>query len=264
MRIHGLDFGIAGRIALVCGSSAGLGRACAEALGHCGVELVLNGRTEDSLRRTAADIGRLTGARTTFVVGDVATRSGRARILEHCPAPDILVNNGAGPPTGDFRMFDETVWDDALRATMIAPIMMIRSVLDAMIARSWGRIINITSSAVKAPLPLLGLSNGARSGLTGFVAGLAREVAASGVTINGLLPGRFKTARLDSYIQTIADAGGRGFADAADGLAMSNPMKRFGAPEELGAACAFLASRQAAYITGQNILIDGGEFSGVL
>lgn len=261
--MSGLDFGIAGRVAMVCGSSAGLGRACAEALGHCGVELVLNGRTEETLRLAAGEIGRDTGAKVSFVVADTSTAGGRARLLEHCPAPDILLNNAAGPPTGDFREFDEAMWQQAVHISMITPIMLIRSVIDGMMARKWGRIINITSSAVKAPLPLLGLSNGARSGLTGFVAGLAREVAASGVTINNLLPGRMQTERLNSYIGKIADARGIGFDEAAEQIAASNPMKRFGNPEELGAFCAFLASRQGSYMTGQNILIDGGEFSGV-
>lgn len=258
-----LDFGIEGRLALVCGSSAGIGRGCAEQLGLAGAELVLNGRNPEALEAAAAEIARLTGARVSHVAADVTTPEGRAAILAACPAPDILVNNAAGPPTGDFRDFDETVWAEAVRVSMITPIMMIRAVVDGMIARRWGRIVNITSSAVKAPLPLLGLSNGARSGLTGFVAGLAREVAADGVTINNLLPGRIETDRLTSYVGKVAAARGVGEDEAARDMAAANPMRRFGTAEEMGAACAFLASRQAAYITGQNILVDGGEYPGL-
>lgn len=258
-----MDLGIKGRRALVCGSSAGLGRACADALADAGVDVVLNGRTEESLRLAAEEIGDRVGRKVGFVAADVTSADGQSRALAACPKPDILVNNAAGPPTGDFRSFDEAVWLDAARVSMVAPILLIRAVIDDMIARRWGRIINITSSAVKAPLPLLGLSNGARSGLTGFVAGLSREVAADGVTINNLLPGRMQTARLDSYIGKIAEREGVSREDAAQAMAASNPMKRFGHPDELGAFCAFLCGNQAAYVTGQNFLIDGGEYPGL-
>jgi 3-oxoacyl-[acyl-carrier protein] reductase len=259
---RGIDLGIDGRVALVCGSSAGLGRACAEALGASGAELVLNGRDEARLRQAAADVAQSTGTKVRYVAADVATPEGRERILGVCPSPDILVNNGAGPPTGDFREFDETAWQEAVRVSMVGPIMMIRGVIDAMIARQWGRIINITSSVVKAPLPLLGLSNGARSGLTGFVRGLAREVADKGVTINNLLPGPMETQPLRNYVARIAARREISFEQAKAEMTREIPVKRFGQPEELGAFCAFLASRQAAYITGQNILLDGGQFPG--
>lgn len=258
-----LDYGIAGRLAIVCGSSAGIGRGCAEALAACGVKVVLNGRNEARLAATAAQIQASHDVEVEWIVADVSTEEGRATILARHPSPDILVNNAAGPPTGDFRDFDEAAWRSALNDNMISPIMMIRSVLDGMIARGWGRIINITSTSVKAPVPLLGLSNGARSGLTGFVSGLAREVADTGVTINNLLPGRIETDRLQSYVGKVAESRGLPPEEAARALAASNPMKRFGTTEEIGAFCAFLASRQAAYVTGQNYLIDGGEFPGL-
>jgi 3-oxoacyl-[acyl-carrier protein] reductase len=260
--MSGLDLGLEGRTALVCGSSAGLGLACAKALAAAGASIVLNGRQEGPLLEAAQAMNESAHAEVSFVVGDVTTTEGREGILAACPSPDILVNNAAGPPTGDFREFDELAWQDALRVSMISPIMLIRSVIDPMIEQEWGRIINITSSAVKSPLPLLGLSNGARSGLTGFIAGLAREVAIHGVTINNLLPGRMQTGRLDAYISSVAATRGISFDEAAAHMSASNPMKRFGRPEELGAFCAFLCSQQAAYMTGQNILIDGGEYTG--
>ena len=256
-------YGIAGRQALVCGSSAGLGRACAAALAMQGVHVVLNGRTEDSLRRACEEVRASTGGTVSYALGDVTTPEGRAAVLSICPAPDILVNNAAGPPPGDFRSLDARAWDDAVRVSMISPIMMIRSVLDRMIERRWGRIVNITSSAVKAPLAMLHLSNGARSGLTGFVAGLAREVAEHGVTINNLLPGRFATDRLHAYIAKIAERDHISADEASSRMASANPMKRFGRPGEFGAFCAFIASNHAAYMTGQNLLIDGGEYPGL-
>jgi len=259
----GLDLGLEGRTALVCGSSAGLGLACAKSLAAAGASIVLNGRQEGPLLEAAQTLDESTHAEVSFVVGDVTTAEGRESILAACPSPDVLVNNAAGPPIGDFREFDEHAWQDALRVSMISPIMLIRSVIDSMIEKEWGRIVNITSSAVKSPLPLLGLSNGARSGLTGFIAGLAREVAIHGVTINNLLPGRMQTGRLDSYISSVATTRDISFEEAAATMSATNPMKRFGKPEELGAFCAFLCSQQAAYMTGQNILIDGGEYTGV-
>lgn len=258
----GIDLGIAGRVALVCGSSGGLGNACAVALAESGAHVFLNGRSEEALKRAASELRERTGAQVEAVVGDVTRPEGQQRILKACPHPDILVNNAEGPPTGNFREWSRETWLDAVESNMVAPILLIKSVLDKMIERQWGRIINITSSAVKAPLPLLGLSNGARSGLTGFIAGLAREVAVDGVTINNLLPGRIETNRLRSYVGKVAADKNISLAEAAHQLAAANPMKRFGRPEEFGAFCAFLASKQASYITGQNILIDGGEFPG--
>src|ERR1700733_13796029 len=234
------SLGIEGRTALVCGSSAGLGRACATALARAGAKVVLNGRSEDTLRTARQEIEQSTGATISHLVADVTTSEGRQSLLAACQHPDIVVNNSAGPPPGDFRDFGDKQWHEAVAVSMISPILMIRAVLDGMIERKWGRIINITSSAVKAPLPLLGLSNGARSGLTGFVAGLAREVAVHGVTINNLLPGRMETERLTSYIGKLAASQNKSFDEMANELVASNPTKRFGKPEELGAFCAFL------------------------
>jgi 3-oxoacyl-[acyl-carrier protein] reductase len=259
----GSDFGLVGRTALVCASSAGLGRACAQALAQHGARVTLNGRNEPALQTTCEEIRASTGGTVQYAVGDVTTPEGRSAVLAVCEPPDILINNAAGPPPGDFRTFDEAAWQDGVRVSMLSPIMMIRSVLDGMIERGWGRIMNITSSAVKAALPLLHLSNGARSGLTGFVAGLARDVAAHGVTVNHLLPGRFETDRLRSYIAKIAQRDGVSVDLAKERMMQSNPMLRFGRPEEFGAFCAFVASDHAAYMTGQNLLIDGGEYPGV-
>jgi 3-oxoacyl-[acyl-carrier protein] reductase len=257
------SLGIENRTALVCGSSAGLGRACAIALASAGAKVVINGRSEEKLLVARREIEAETGAAVTHVVADVTTSDGRDLVLNVCPDPDILVNNSAGPPAGDFRDFGDKQWHDAVAVSMISPILMIRAVLDGMVARKWGRIINITSSAVKAPLPLLGLSNGARSGLTGFVSGLAREIASAGVTVNNLLPGRFATDRLNNYIRRMAERDGVNFDQASERMAAANPMHRFGKPDEFGAFCAFLASNHAAYMTGQNILLDGGEYPGL-
>ena len=258
-----IDLGLADRKALVCGSSAGLGRACAEALLAAGARVVLNGRDAARLASVADELKAEFGDQVALVTGDVSTPDGRARVLGQCPEPDILVNNSDGPRTGHFEDFDEAVWFEALDRSMIAPIMMIRAVLEPMKRAGWGRIINITSSTVRAPLPMLGLSNGARNGLTGFVAGLAREVAGHGITINNLLPGRFETGRLQSWVGALAADRGITSAEMTSHLVESNPMKRFGKPAELGAFCAFIASQQASYLTGQNILIDGGEFPGI-
>jgi 3-oxoacyl-[acyl-carrier protein] reductase len=259
---HGLDLGIAGRRAIVCGASSGLGRACAFALARAGVDLVVVARTADALERTADEIRSATGVSVTAVPADTATEAGRQRVLEACPAPDILVNNGGGPPPGDFRTWDEAAWHDALNASMVAPIQMIRGVIDGMSARRWGRIVNITSYSAKLPLPLLGLSNGARSGLIGFASGLAREVAASGVTINNLLPGNFRTERLERYAQTLASRSGTTAAEVLDGMAARTPVGRVGRPEEFGAWCAFLASEHSGYVTAQNFVLDGGTYPG--
>jgi 3-oxoacyl-[acyl-carrier protein] reductase len=258
-----LDLGISGRRALVCGSSAGLGRACAFALARAGVAVVLNGRAESRVMQARADLEAQTGLAAPYVVGDVTTVEGRQKVLAGAGEIDILVNNAAGPPAVDYRAIEESSWYEGVRMSMVAPIMLMQALLPGMIERKWGRIINITSSAVKAPLPLLHLSNGARSGLTGFVAGLAREVAVHGVTVNNLLPGRFETDRLRSYIRKLAENASIGVEECADRLVGSNPMRRFGRPEELGAFCAFIASEPAAYMTGQNILLDGGEYPGI-
>jgi 3-oxoacyl-[acyl-carrier protein] reductase len=258
-----MDLGIAGRKAIVCGSSKGLGKACAVALAQAGAIVVLNARDRNTLDKAAQELTDLTKKSVTAVAADVTEAAGRDRLLLECPDPDILINNAGGPPPGDFRAWGETEWSSALNANMVAPIMLTRAVIDKIIARKWGRIINITSGAVKAPLPLLGLSNGARSGLTGFVAGLAREVAQHGVTINNMLPGNFATDRLRSYARAMADKQNISFDEMWKHLSEVNPSKRVGRPDEFGKVCAFLASEHAGYITGQNILLDGGAYPGV-
>jgi 3-oxoacyl-[acyl-carrier protein] reductase len=261
-----MDLGIAGRWALVCAASKGLGKGCAAALVREGVHVVITARGAEALAATADELRALPGAgRVVAVAGDIATAEGRAAALAAAPQVDILVNNAGGPPPGDFRQWDRAAWLAALDANMLTPIELMKATVDAMAARGWGRVVNITSGAVKAPIQALGLSNGARSGLTGFVAGLARSpLAAQGVTINNLLPGSFDTARLRQTMQGAADKAGRPFDAVWAERAQSVPARRWGQPDEFGAACAFLCSVQAGYITGQNWLIDGGAFGGAL
>ncbi len=259
-----MDLGIRGRRAIVCAASKGLGRACAEALAENGVALVINARGAEALDATAAAIRAAHGVEVTAVAADVATEAGRAALLAACPAPDILVNNAGGPPPGDFRDWGEEAWLAALRANMLAPIALIRAVVDGMTAQGFGRIVNITSAAVKAPIPDLGLSNGARAGLTGLVSGVARQVAGSGVTINNILPGRFATDRLKANIAAGAQRRGVSFDEAERAAIAAVPAGRFGDPAEFGQLCAFLCSTHAGYVTGQNLLIDGGAFPGLL
>ena len=257
-----MDMGIAGRTALVCGASKGLGRGCALALAGEGVKLVIVARGAEPLERTADEIRQQTGAQVTAVACDITTVAGRAAALAACAEPDILVTNAGGPPSGDFRQFSRDDWIKALDANMLTPIELIRATVDAMIGRRFGRIVNITSSAVKAPIDILGLSNGARSGLTGFVAGLARAVARNNVTINNLLPGQFDTDRL----ATMMGAGAQARGVTVDAIRAERqkaiPAGRFGEADEFGATCAFLCSARAGYITGQNVLIDGGAYPG--
>jgi 3-oxoacyl-[acyl-carrier protein] reductase len=257
-----MDFGVRGRTAIVCAASMGLGRSCAVALGVEGVKLVIVARRRELLERAAAEIASATGAECIAVVADVTTREGRDAILAACPDPDILINNAGGPPPGDFRNWAREDWIKALDANMLAPIELMKSTIDGMIARKFGRIVNITSHAVKAPVAMLGLSNGARSGLTGFVAGLARATAEHNVTINNLLPGTFDTDRLKSNLQALANSTKRPVEEVTTEIRSSNPSRRFGRPDEFGATCAFLCSTYAGYITGQNILIDGGAYPG--
>ncbi|WP_035059844.1 SDR family oxidoreductase [Andreprevotia chitinilytica] len=257
-----MDLGIAGRTALVCGASKGLGRGCADALAAEGVRLVIVARQQDALERAADEIRTRTGAHVQAVACDITTVDGRALALAACPNPDILITNAGGPPPGDFRDFSRDDWIAALDANMLTPIELMRQAVDGMIARRFGRIVNITSSAVKAPLDILALSNGARSGLTGFVAGLARKVAAHNVTVNNLLPGAFDTDRLMSTIKSGAAAQGISVDAARERRLHGVPAGRFGTPAEFGAACAFLCGAQAGYITGQNLLIDGGAYPG--
>ncbi|MEH6577201.1 MAG: SDR family oxidoreductase [Amphritea sp.] len=257
-----MNLNLQGRQAIVCAASRGLGRACAIALAEEGVNLVINARNPDALEQTAEEIRQKTGVQVIAVAADITTQAGRAQVLAACPQPDILVNNAGGPPPGNFRDWDEKAWHDALDSNMLTPIFLIKAVVDGMIERGFGRIVNITSGAVKAPIPTLGLSNGARSGLTGFVAGLSRETVASNVTINGLLPGPFETDRLKITVSAEVKRLGLPEEDVRNRRMQANPAKRFGDPEEFGAACAFLCSQQAGYITGQNLLLDGGAFPG--
>jgi 3-oxoacyl-[acyl-carrier protein] reductase len=258
-----MDFGIKGRTALVCGASQGLGRACAEALAAEGVVVVINSRRRESLEEVAAVIKSATGTAPMIAPGDLSTAEGRAAVLKICPEPDILITNAGGPPTGDFRSFDRDTWIKALETNMLAPIELIKATIDKMIGRKFGRIVNITSGAVKAPIPLLALSNGARSGLTGFVSGLARDVAPHNVTVNNILPGNFDTERLASNFVAMAKKADKPIDDYRKMRENMIPAKRFGQPAEFGAVCAFLCSEQAAYITAQNILLDGGAYPGM-
>jgi 3-oxoacyl-[acyl-carrier protein] reductase len=262
--VTGFSLGIDGRTALVCGASKGLGRACAVALAQAGARVTICARSEGPLRVAAAEIETIaSGHAVTAVVADVTTEAGRVALIAACPDPDILVTNAAGPPPGRFEDWGEAEWQAATSANMIAPLLLIRGVVGGMRTRGWGRIVNITSSAVKAPLPMLGLSNGARAGLTGAIGGIAREVARDGVTINNLLPGHFATDRLESYLTALAASRSVPLDTVRAEVAAANPTGRVGRPPEFGAMCAFLASAHAGYVTGQNILIDGGLFPGL-
>jgi 3-oxoacyl-[acyl-carrier protein] reductase len=259
-----MNLGITGRTAIVCGASKGLGRGCAVALAKEGVRIILNARDPAALERTAQEIRAAATAQVVPVAADATTAEGRAALVEACPNPDILVTNSGGPPPGDFREWDEAAWHRAVQNNMVAHILLIKAVIDGMIARRFGRIVNITSAAVKAPYPSLGLSNGARAGLTGFVAGLAREVVKHGVTINNLLPGSHDTDRLRAIIARQGEQEGLA-PDAALAKAKAEEVAgRFGTVDEFGAVCAFLCSAHTGYITGQNLLIDGGYYHGTL
>jgi 3-oxoacyl-[acyl-carrier protein] reductase len=257
-----MDLGIAGRKAIVCASSRGLGRACAERLAEAGCEVVLNGLNRERLEAAAADMRKATGAKITAVAADVATADGQKALFAACPEPDILVNNNAGPPFRDFRELDRQKMIDGVIANMVVAVELTQKVIDPMVKRKFGRIVNITSGSVRMPLVGLDLSSGARAGLTAFMAGVARSVAGANVTINFLLPGAFDTDRLRSNIEANAKKQGVPVDQATAARAASVPAKRFGTPDEFGAACAFLCSAHAGYITGQNLLIDGGAFPG--
>jgi 3-oxoacyl-[acyl-carrier protein] reductase len=261
-----MDLGIRGRKAIVCAASEGLGRACALALAREGVDLVINARRPDVLEATAGEIRRETGAAVTAVVGDITTEEGRAKVLAACPEPDILVNNAGGPPPGDFHHWVHDDWLRAIEGNMLTPIFLIKATVDGMIRRRFGRIVNITSSGVKAPAlyPALGLSIAARGGLTGFVAMLARQTVRHNVTVNCLLPGRFDTERLRTNLTFTAGQSGQTLEEEAERARADIPAGRFGRADEFGAACAFLCSLQAGFITGQNIVLDGGTFPGLL
>ncbi|MDX2101340.1 MAG: SDR family oxidoreductase [Alphaproteobacteria bacterium] len=251
-----MDLGLTGTRALVWGGSKGLARACAAALAAEGVAVTIAARTRATLEATAADLN------LAWVEADLTTVEGRAAALAACPAPDILVNNAEGPKPGDFRTWQRADWHHALDAMMLGPIEMIRLVLDGMMERRFGRIINIVSRSVKAPQAELGLSNGSRAGLVGFVAGLARQTVSRGVTINNLLPGPFATDAQRDHVEGLAARTGRPAAEIWAERTAANPAGRFGEPAELGAWCAFLCARQSGFVTGQNILIDGGDYRG--
>jgi 3-oxoacyl-[acyl-carrier protein] reductase len=257
-----MDLGIRGKHALVCAASKGLGNGCAVALAREGVDLTIVARTREPLAVAAAEIRSASGVTVNAVCADITTEKGRAKVLAACPDPDILVTNAAGPPPGDFRDWTRDDWIRALDANMLTPIALIKATVDGMIARRFGRIINITSSAVKAPIESLGLSNGARSGLTGFIAGLARKTVRDNVTINNILPGPFATDRMWALTEAAAKSSGKPFDEIWTERATANPAGRFGDPLEFGQLCAYLCSVQAGYITGQNILIDGGAYPG--
>ena len=255
-----MDLGIAGRKAIVCASSRGLGKACAHALAQAGCEVVINGRDGKKLEAAAAELSSLGAGRIVAVAADVATPEGQKALFAACPEPDILVNNNAGPPMRDFRQLTRAQMIDGVIANMIVAIELIQKAIDPMRARKFGRIVNITSGSVKMPLAGLDLSSGARAGLTAFLAGVARSVAADNVTINNVLPGAFDTDRLRGVLSKTAEQNAKSVADVAAARMATIPAKRFGNPAEFGDACAFLCSAQAGYITGQNLLIDGGVF----
>ena len=260
-----MDLGLQGKWALVCAASKGLGKGCAAALVREGVNVVLTARGDEALQAAAAELRALNPAVTVkAVAGDITRAVGRAAALAACPQVDILVNNAGGPPPGDFRDWDRDAWIRAIDANMLAPIELMKATVDAMAARGFGRVVNITSGAVKAPIDVLGLSNGARSGLTGFVAGLARQprLAARNVTVNNLLPGAFDTDRIRSAVAAQAARAGRAVEELIAARAASVPAGRLGTPDEFGALCAFLCSAHTGYLTGQNILLDGGAYPG--
>lgn len=258
-----MDLGIAGRTAVVCASSRGLGRACAEALADNGVNLVINGRSEGDLAQTAEALRARFGVEVTPVAADATTDDGREKILAACPAADILINNAGGPPPGDWRSFGREDWHKAVDGNLLSATFLIRAYADGMAERGFGRIVNITSAMVKAPNEMLSLSVAARLGLTGLVRGIAPGYAARGVTINNLLPEQFETERLRKNLSFLAERKGISLDDEIAAQTQSSPAGRFGRPEEFGATCAFLCSTHAGYMTGQNILLDGGRYPGV-
>lgn len=259
-----MDLGIAGRRAIVCASSRGLGRACAQALAAEGAVVFVNGRDAARLETTAAEIRSATGASVTAVVADLCTEAGRQALLDACPEPDILVNNNGGPPPGRFEDQDHARWLAALEANLLAPVLMIRGVITGMRARRFGRIVNVTSAMVKAPHSAMGLSTAARSGLTAVCKGLSREVARDNVTINNLLPERIDTDRQAQMAQLSAAINGITVEEAYDQMKSRIPAARLGRPVEVGDACAFLCGTRAGFITGQNLQLDGGAYPGLL
>ncbi|MGE4610555.1 MAG: SDR family oxidoreductase [Paracoccaceae bacterium] len=253
-----MDLGIKGKTAIVCAASKGLGRGCAEALAEAGVNLVINARTEGPLIEAAQEIATKYGVSVTPIACDITTAEGQALVLAACPNPDILVNNAGGPPPGMWSDWDREDFIKALDANMLTPIALMKAVLPSMMEKGWGRIVNITSQSVKSPIPVLGLSNAARAGLTGYVGGTSRQVAPSGVTINNLQPGIHATDRAVSLDKGVSDAQGITMDEAATQRMATIPARRYGTSTEFGATCAFLCSQHAGFIVGQNILLDGG------
>ncbi len=253
-----MDLGIRGKWAIVCASSKGLGRGCAEALAAEGVNLVMNARTPGPLEAAAAAVRAAHGVEVVPVAADITTEAGRAEVLAACPAPDILVTNAGGPPPGMWHEWNREDFIRAIDANMLTPIALMQATLPKMIGKGWGRVVNITSVSVKAPIPVLGLSNAARAGLTGFVAGVARQVAKDGVIINNLLPGIHDTDRAKALDANAAQASGRSIEAVRRAREDSIPAGRYGTPEEFGAICAFLCSQHVGFVVGQNILVDGG------
>jgi len=259
-----MDLGISGRTAIVCGGSKGLGRAAATALAKEGVHVLMVARTAKALERAATEVSEAAGKAVDSLAADVASEPGRAEILGRCPAPDILINNAGGPPLGDFRQFSRDDWLQAIETNMLSAIELIRATVDSMIERRFGRVICITSHMVKSPLGILSLSNGARGGLTGFTGGIARDLAQYNVTVNNVLPGQFDTDRLKANQRRFAEARDVEFDTVREEFRNQIPARRFGQPPEFGAVCAFLCSQHASFITGQNILVDGGQYPGLL
>ena len=255
-----MDLGIAGRHAVVCASSAGLGRGCALHLTRAGCSVVINGRDESKLEQAADSLRKETGAQVTAIAGDVTEAETREKLLAVKPV-DILVNNAGGPPLVDFRDLSNEDIHRGLEGNMVTPILLVQGVIDGMVERGFGRIVNITSASVLTGIPKLDLSSGARAGLTAFLSGVARQVAGANVTINNLLPGNFDTDRQDAIIANIASQSGKSEDEVRKARESAGPAGRFGSPDEFGAACAFLASDHAGYITGQNLLMDGGAFT---
>jgi 3-oxoacyl-[acyl-carrier protein] reductase len=259
-----MDLGLKGKTAIVCAASKGLGRGCAEALAAEGVALVINARGVEALEAAAAELRAAHGVEVTAVAADITTEDGRAQVLAACPAPDILVTNAGGPPPGLWSDWEREDFIKALDSNMLTPIALMKAVLPGMMERGWGRVVNITSQSVKAPIAVLGLSNAARTGLTGYVAGTARQVAPAGVTINNLLPGIHATDRAVALDKGMAEEQGISVSEAKARRAATIPARRYGTPEEFGAACAFLCSQHAGFIVGQNILLDGGAVNATI
>lgn len=259
-----MDLGIAGRSAIVCASSKGLGRGSAEALAEAGVNVTLNGRTAETLEATAEAIRARYDVRVKAVAADVTTEEGRAKLLDAEPAPDILVNNAGGPPPGMWSDWGRAEWDAAVNGNMLTPILLTTAVLPGMIERGWGRVVCITSGSVKSPIPQLGLSNAARAGLTGFIAGTARQVARNGVIMNNLLPGQHATDRIEGLMSAISKRENISIDEAKERAQNNIPRGRFGTPEEFGKVCAFLCSEHVGFMVGQNVLLDGGNFNSTM